>query len=359
MSPHQSARSISSRGFTLIELLVSMALGLGLISVLVQAMLSHKLLVSSESSLSRVQESGRFVMELITRDIRKIGYHGCTNPAEMNVTVMALAGVGDFSSTSLQGFEAGSGGTFSPGLSLGDGLLAIQGTGSDKAREGSDVIQIKFADRTGAQLTGNTTPVNANIQVSGNPTGLSQGDIAMVADCQSAHVFAITNVTGSGGTITMAHASSNNSPNKMLPGYNTGADLLAYRDISYFVADTGRNTNGGMDVYALYRKDGSNTVPEELVEGVEFLEILYGESVGADNMRFVPAGTAGLNFQNVAAVRIAVLIQDFERSLPENDQISYTLLDTVVPESGAVSHTGGRYLRKVFSTTVQVRNVRN
>jgi type IV pilus assembly protein PilW len=348
-----------AKGFTIVEMLVALTLGMLLIAAILQVLGNHKLLVNTETSLSRVQESGRFVMGLLTNDIRKIGYHGCSDPSEMNVVVMATSGVdADFGSTTLRGFEVGAGGAFSPAIVATDALIAIQGTAADQARIGSDVIQLKYADRTGAKLIGNTDPVNANIKVDGNPSGLSQNDIAIIADCQSAHVFSITNVTTSGGQITMAHASSNNSPNKMLPGYNAGADLMSYRDVTYYVADTGRNKNG-IDVFALYRKESSSAAGEELIEGVEFLQVLYGEIVPSGNIRFVPADTAGLDMQSVVAVRFSVLIQDFEISLPQADTRSYSMLDATITPAGALSHSGSRYLRRPFSATVQLRNQRS
>ena len=355
--------SCRSRGFTLVELLISIVLGMVLVGALVTALTSNKQLASTETSMSRIQESGRFVMNLLAEQIRRIGYHGCSDPKEMNITVMAKSGVdSDFGATSLRGFEVSTAGTFTPALATGDSLLAIQATGTVVARPGSDVIQMRYADRTGAKLTGNTDPVNANIKVDGNPTGLSQDDIAMVADCQSAHIFSITNVTSGGGggsSITMAHASSNNDPNKMLPGYGPDADLLSYTDVTYFVGDTGRNTNGGTDVYALYSKEVTSTDATELVEGVEFMQILYGEELDTGNIRFVPAGTAGLDMQSVVAIRIGVLIQDFGTAVPDVDSRTYTLLDATISGSGAASHSGGRFLRKPFSATVQLRNTRS
>ncbi len=346
-------------GFTIVELMISLTLGMLLIAAILQVFMNHKLLINTETSLSRVQESGRFVSNLLTSEIRKIGYHGCSDPSEMSVVVMAITGVDKpYGSTTLEGFEVGSSGTFSPAISGSDSLSSIQGSGTAQARQDSDVIQIKYADRTGAKLIGNTDPVNANIQVDSNPSGLSKDDIAIVGDCQSAHIFRITNTTTPSGIVTMTHAASGNVPHKILPGYGLGADLFSYKDVAYFVADTGRNRNG-IDVYALYRKFSSSAVAEEMVEGVEFLQLLYGEGVGVNNIRFVPADTAGLVMENVVAIRFSVLIQDFEISLPDVDDRSYALLDTTITATGTPSHSGSRYMRKIFSATVQLRNQRS
>lgn len=346
-----------STGFSLVELMIAITLGIILVTSVLNVFLNNKLLINAEVSLSRIQESGRLVMELFTKDLRKVGYHGCSNPADMNIIVMAASGVNaDFGATSLRGFEVGSGGTFTPTLDGADSLIVIHGSGSQKARVGSDVLQIKYADRIGAKLTSSTDPVNTSFQVDSNPS-LVQNDIVIVSDCQSAHIFAITNNPASSGTIIIEHAASNNSPHKMLPGYASGADLLSYRDVTYFVADTGRN-NGNSDVYSLYRKFSTSDTLEELVEGVEFLQVLYGEKLASGNIRFVSAGTAGLSMQAVVAIKVAVLVQDFDVGQIGDDNRTYSLLNTAIASSGSIAHSGGRYLRKPFSATVQLRNAR-
>ncbi len=363
-------KQTAMKGFTLIELLIAMALGILLSLGLVQIFQSTTNLAQTETALSRVQEAGRFAMDAVVKDLRMIGYHGCADPNNMDVTVMAANGVGNFESTTLQGYEIGSSGTFAPALTSGDDLEVIElgngNAGSITARPDSDVIRMKFASRTGASLSGNTAPNNANIQVDSNPTGLSQGDLAIVSDCTSAHIFRITNVTTSGGSsnVTMAHAIGSGQPgggnvtNKMEPGYSTGASLLSFQDLTFFVADTGRNTSRGDDVYALYRiLNGGN--PEELVEGVEFLQLQYGEVLASGNTRFVDANTAGVDFSEVASIRMGMLVQSLEVGLPEDDTTSYTVAGTTIAASGAVTHSGGQYLRKPFVATVKLRNKRS
>ena len=354
----QNASPRLSSGFTIVELMISITLGLVIVSSITQVLVRNKSLSKTEVSLSRIQESGRFVINTLAEDLRNVGYHGCTDPSKMKLTVMARTGIdADFGATSLRGFEVGTDGDFEPAIVSGDALANIQGAGALKARQGSDVVQLKYADRTGAKLTAPTDVINASLSVDSNTAGLATGDYALVADCQSAHLFEITNVSTTSGITTLQHATADNNPHQITPGYNADSDLLAFRDITYFVADTGRKKNGTTSVYALYRKRHTSATPEELVEGVEFLQVLYGEQVGS-NIRFVPAGTSGLNMQAVTAIKIGILIQDFDVSVPENDTVTYSLLNASIPPTGTVSHNSGRTLRKAFSATVQLRNTR-
>ena len=71
--------AIPQRGFTLTELLVSLVLGTfvigGVLSVFVGGLETFRM----TDSLSRMQESGRFALQLMRRDLREAGYVGCRN----------------------------------------------------------------------------------------------------------------------------------------------------------------------------------------------------------------------------------------------------------------------------------------
>lgn len=354
---------VSNRGFTLIEFMIAITLGMVLIGSLMQVLVNNKQIANTETSLSRVQESGRFVMNLFMSDIRKIGYHGCSDPSKMEVTVMADDLDKDFSENVLRGFEVSGDGSFTPNLDVDDKLKVIEGSGIAQARAGSDVIQLHYSDKTGGKLT-ESTGNSANIKVDKNPTGLSQNDFAVVANCKQAHIFKISNVTNGNGNgngnndVTLTHGGNSNTPHKILPGYTTGADLLSFKSVTYFVGNTGRFTNGGTPVFSLYRMLGASATPEEMIEGVEYLQVLYGENLSSGHVRFVPADTLNLDMESVVAIRFSMLIQDFEITQTEVDTITYSLLDQRIGPDGSFNHNGGRSLRKPFTATAQLRNRR-
>lgn len=61
-------------GLTLVELMVAMVIGLFLVAVIATLFVGAKQTYRSQDNLSRLQENGRFAMELLGRNIRDAGY---------------------------------------------------------------------------------------------------------------------------------------------------------------------------------------------------------------------------------------------------------------------------------------------
>jgi len=349
-------------GFTIVEIMIALSLGILLSAALIQVFGSSRQIANVETALSRLQETGRFSLDAITKDLRLAGYQGCADPNDIDITILAdqLQG-GTLPTAGVEGFEVDANGDFNPGLAGGHEFENIQpstaAAANIVARPGTDVVSIAYASVLDAELeeeTGNS----ANVKVSDNPMNLSQGDFAMISDCDSAHIVEISNVTNGGGNITFAHASNVNSPHKIEnPPYQEGAKLMTFENRTYFVADTGRDTAAGEDVFALYVK-AFNQNPQEILEGVENLQILYGEQSAGGNIRYVPADTAGLDFSQVVSVRVGVLVQSFQQVTEQPDTRTYNLPGAAISNAGAGAHAGDNALRKTFTTTVKLRNRR-
>lgn len=65
---------VLSHGFTLVELLVAMILGLGLMAGVIQIFISTQNTYRMEEGLARIQENGRFSLDLIITQLRMAGY---------------------------------------------------------------------------------------------------------------------------------------------------------------------------------------------------------------------------------------------------------------------------------------------
>ena len=65
---------ISNKGFSLIELMISLALGLIVIAAVIAVFLSTSRTANATSILSRAQESSRFAVQYIGRELRTAGY---------------------------------------------------------------------------------------------------------------------------------------------------------------------------------------------------------------------------------------------------------------------------------------------
>lgn len=92
-----------------------------------------------------------------------------------------------------------------------------------------------------------------------------------------------------------------------------------------------------------------NTKKEELIEGVEQLQVLFGEDTDGDSTpnQYLPSNQVA-NLQNVTAIRIWLVLRSDEANVVEKSQ-SYTI-------NGQVFNPGDFRMRQVFSSTIALRN---
>lgn len=344
------------KGLTLVELMISLALSSFLVIGVMTLFVDSRSTERYGSSLARVQEGARIGFDMMASDIRMTGFQGCADPTNVTLNIIANnVEVTDFAQSSLRGFEVADN-NWAAGTEFDNTDVEAD------ARIGSDVIAIQRGVPTDISITGNMTAVNANLQVAGNNGRFVQEDAVMISDCENADLFRIrSNADG-----TWAHSTAVNSSNFLSNAYDTSARIYEFTSEIYFVADTGRNDSNGNDIFSLYRERDSlinNATPdferEELVEGVESMQILYGEKLSSGNIRFVTANTAGLDMSAVVAVKIGLLVSATERVLNADDAKSYVLPgQTITPAAsgGAVTYPNDRRLRRTFVSSINIRN---
>ena len=315
--------SKTAAGFSMVELMIALALGLLLTAAVLQTFISLKRTYEFQEEFSRIQENGRFAMEFLSRDIRRADYWGC------------LGGTTDITND----VNASSSATFSFGAGVegtDEGSPYIPATG-----DRPDSITLRGADGTGIQVTTPYMPTPASALHVTNASSIEQADIVLVSDCVAGDIFQKTNPTHA----TLLNHNSGGSTN---PGNNTGdlsktyrGDARVYQPFSYtYHIDTG--TSGEP---ALFR----NTT-EELVEGIENFQVLYGEDVGSSDGvpdYFVPADHI-VDMDDVVSVMVTVVVRSVRDNLTDTAQ-SFELNGTTYTPSD-------RRIRKVFSTKVAVRN---
>ena len=64
---------MNQRGFTLIEMMIALVLGLVISGAVIQTMVSSRVTNSLNQAVSQVQESGRFVMARLNREVIEAG----------------------------------------------------------------------------------------------------------------------------------------------------------------------------------------------------------------------------------------------------------------------------------------------
>jgi type IV pilus assembly protein PilW len=336
-------------GFSLIELMVSMVLGLIVLGGVLSLFLSSRATYETTDQMSRIQENGRFALESIVRDLRASGYLSCSRRAPLTNTLRnASSALWNFD-IGLQGFDAQNG-AWRPALDT-------TGIGIDPT-PGSDalVMRIPRGDFepvriiTGS-LMGATTD-NLTTEDTGTTQLLKPGRVVQISDCNARTVFQVTGNTAgviahavTGAVDNATSVSPGNLSNDLSYAFTDAAELIVMESVIYYLGKEATD-----DVTSLYRRVGGreDVIVERLVEGVEGMQVLFGESSGGSVV--YRRADQVTDWHNVQTARIALLIRSMSRYGTDADHGTYQLLDT------QVQNPGDRHLRRVFATTVSIRN---
>ena len=319
-------------GFGLVEILIAMVLGLMLTIGMTNVFLSSKQAYRTQDALSIIQENGRYAMEVLSRNIRMSGYQGCGNLAAVvpNVLASSMPGSGTFSSDqSIRGYEY-DGSAFSP-------LYGNTGSTSDDPGyvsgqpdpvKDSDVITVSRAERIdscGGNLKTAMTSDSDSLTVNGDSScALSTNDYVLVTDCETSDLFRITGVTKGSSEVQIDHGSTSNKSARLSKPYSTDAEVFRFIHSDYFVA---QNSFGQP---ALFVRENGGT-PQELVDGVKELQLLYGEDTNSDLAadQYIN-GTTVSDWANVTSVRmILTLVSKSQNVTIDRKEMTQTMTATV------------------------------
>jgi type IV pilus assembly protein PilW len=321
-------------GVSLVEIMVALTVGLVLIAGVGQIYLSSKQTYRVQDAQSRLQENARYALELLQRDVREAGYLGCRSITSITPNVIANPPIIPLTtSTTVTGNEA-TGSTWSPGSAPADTVA------------GTDTITIQSGGSCGGHLVGNMTAVNANIQIdAANSCNLTAGDAFVISDCTNADIARASSVSNGTTIETIAHANNVNTANFLSKAYQSDAELLKFTSYTYFIR------NGASGQPALWRVENSAAVsnPEELVEGVENMQVWYGEDTDNDGTpnRYVPANSV-TNWGSILSVRIQLLFRTLDDNL--------TTAAQAFSFNGATVSACNRRLCRAFTSTIGIRN---
>ncbi len=345
-------------GLSLVELMVALTIGLIILTAVSSLFVSSKQTYTTQDSLARLQENARFAMQFLIKDIRLAGYYGClydvgVPPLKTNsdgsvgtsTLKYDLNGAVPFASNAFIPIEAveNASGTWSP-----SGTTPIP----TSIKPGTDAIAIRMADLA---VSANIAPgmLNGSSALNvDNATPFTTGDIIMVADCGGADIMQVTGINGN----TLQHATTGASPGNvtlnLTKAYEPPGRVFRMTTRQYFIRT---KTNG---VPALFRQDNTGAA-EELVEGVENLQILYGKDTDGDRVPniYLKAGATGLqsatDWYSVVNVRIGILVRTLDDKNTDLDKGTY---DVDGDGTAEVTTPNDRFRRRVFQATVQLRN---
>ena len=339
-------------GFTLVELMISLTVGLLISGAVASIYVGNRQTYNQQDALARMQENGRFAMQIIARDVQGAGYRGCApigaaivNPPGGFAANFAQALVGNNAAAA----------AWTPALDAAIlALVPAPMVGTD-----SDVITVRGVQpgsaRTSAAPT-STTVVNVD-----NLSGLVVNDYAQLAVCNTVPSSTYFQIAAAGAvTLTASTA--------IIPmTAPIGSEIRKMQTTTYYIAQP-----AGAATPSLYRQQGVSA-PEEIVENVAGMQILYGVDLGIGlnnatgdkvidqydtaaavnavilaNVATAGAPCAGCTgWDRVRSVKINILVVSASNNVAETAS-AYT--------ADGFNYAANRRLKQVFTTVVSLRN---
>ncbi len=332
-------------GFGLVELMISLTLGLLLSAAILQAFLATRSSYRVQEAISEIQVTSRYATHFLGKDIRMAGYMGCASIDGVSPNVIANNIPADVVADPAQAVRGQN------NVPAGNALNAVEGT---------DTLTVRRASARSAQLTGNMSATNANVQIETGKVNLVAQDLVYITDCETTDLFRATAVSKGASKTTIVHANSGNATNRLSKAFGPDAEILAFESANYFVGDTGRTTSDGAPIRALFvqkRALGQAGVlpdPAELVAGVENMQITYGEDTNGDNNidTYVDADNV-VNWARVRSVKIELLVVSNEENVVT--QGNADTAQRITFQGQPVVNNDGRY-RRSFISVFAIRN---
>ena len=346
----------------------------------------------------------------LQRDLRMAGHLGCVNDqsrmqqnaegvnllflttAQRNAENYPAAPFAARFDMGIQGFEAtGTGPDSSVTLPAGDPTVAAGGANAWSPAlpanlfnaiqpvAGSDIIVMRYFSPVGATIASFTATGTASSVVTPDPalravtTDDSAPGIFGLADCTNASVFTGTVDAGSGAVTVSSGSGSLNQSNFTGAAIYEPAQAVLYRaeSVVYYV---GIGTGGTQPALfrARYESNGAafTLVTEELVQGVESLQLLYG-SDDQTNLALRPTGYISRNdiasaiggaatipsnaqadaWRRVGAIQVGLLMRSSEPAAATQADEALSVLDVQMTPASSDG-----YYRSVYENTVALRN---
>jgi type IV pilus assembly protein PilW len=432
-------------GLSLIELMVALVISsivmLGLVTLVNSIGIANR----TQDGLARLQENGRFAMQRIAGDLRAAASQHCSNFGNGG-SVMAAGGatyvdpprypqvyfdagpaagilMGVPGKTAIYGLNtrlmmmghecsdtacapainAANRGT--DRLSVSGPLPTAMGTTANQRTRGADILTFRYLSGEGARVASqpaaggpitlaNTTAADLARLASAGFGSMLANDPVWVSDCTKSAIF--RGVLTGGNVLTLSGAPSNfatavaqGEPRLQLRQGVLDQKLpvaafhmpTAFRTVTYYLQVKNDPKQAGRRISSLWRRE--NGTAQELVEGVERFDVMYGVYSGDGRVRFmnatevdgltgvgcsVDASEPGCGWRSVQSVEVYMLVNTVDDVVVGgDDEYRYSWLNDGSanaagtfenPANSATLRNGlppGRMLRREFRTLVSLR----
>lgn len=370
----------AAKGMSLIELMVALLIGTILVLGLVEVFAASRTAYQMSEGMARVQENSRFAMDYLQRDLRMVGHFGCVNDQSHLQTAGELHSHLDPAleqlqfGVSVQGYEAqgtapgddvdltAAAGNWAPALPtyIKDGLAPLGG---------SDIIVLRFLSPEGVPVSSfAATPGSTTITVTParwatlTSNGVANPKFFGIADCNYADIFEAATAPPTGTlTVTPTGLNTTDFTSDRYSASPAGQAMLYRAEaVVYYIAD---GAAPGLQRSLWRARYTSSATPdtEELVEGVDSLQFLYGLDTAAAaagtptgyiNDQVTADAVSAAESRYVGLIRVGMLVKSPNRAAAAGK-------DTA-PNALGVNFTlptpyDGNY-RSTYESTVALRN---
>ncbi|WP_299584248.1 PilW family protein [uncultured Microbulbifer sp.] len=328
------------RGLSLIELMIGILLSSLLLLGVLQIFQSNNDTLKMQNGFARVQESGRFAVDMFGREVRQAGFWGCAEKDDIgkllktddeflkNIGSNGILGVESASSTKKVGEKE---------VALGTDVLILSGAEDACGGKGKMLNGVSDSD----VIVTENCPIEA-------------GDIVLVSNCLSGSAFTVTGITVDGtsknkklkyekGKIAEGWIENESDTFGLDKKYGADSKILTPYQRTFFISE------GAPGSKSLFVQEHEGK-PQELVPGVEDMQVSYGldttDSGIVDKWQIAGADDV---MAKVVAVKIELVISSDSDSGANSQTI--TRLDGTSYEPDA----DGK-LRKLYVATIKVRN---
>ena len=323
----------TQQGITLIELMIALVIGLLATGAMLKVYVDSSRLYRFNEGLARIQENGRFATEFVRRDARMAGFWGCNH--EATLTNRIKTSVLDYPRYELSG---------------------ITGTSGSESND-PDTITFSGAGRSVGKVKNDmpsTTASGRDFRVISTET-INAGDALLISDCDMTDIFYVTKARGRNNKRKLWHKHTKNTPNSFSKAYAAGSTLYRVQQTTFCIAPGANPAQPSLR--QLVNPTSGQTCQDhgdELVEGIENMQILFGEDTDADGdgtaNRYLSFGASDLDMDRVVSVRISLLARSLNNNLTTEPSPYFFNGSKSTPPSD------DKYLRKVFTTTITLRN---
>lgn len=323
-----------SQGFTLVELLVALALGLTLTGGIVNIYLQNKRNYLQDDEVARLQENARYAINLLKRELTMAGF---------------IAGITDYSDISSAAVTTDCVASGNWALNLAYPIDVVNNATTGNA------LQPIFGDGTSTPITWNCV-TSADVE-----NGTDIVSVKRTADRYTAKDGTFnTGITAKDSNqIYLEAFDSNASFAWKYPGdtlqttAGSNYDYWEYYSKIFFVRSYSKTSGDGIPTLCTSSLVADDMTTNCLVEGIEDLQVEFGIDSDDDSVPDIYKATpTQAELQEAVAVRVYLLVRSVNTLSDYTNNKAYAL------GSKAVAAKNDGYVRRVFSTTVQMRNAK-